>query len=262
MKGLKTSHDFPPKQAEAPAASALFLTTQWTVILAAGGSGPFRDSAMEQFAKTYWYPIYSFIRRRGEDEESAKDLTQEFFAHLLDKNWLAGVERRQTRFSTLMLSILTNFLVSEHRHASRLKRGGGEQVLSLDLAAAENWFGCEPKTDENPEDLFERRFALAVLEGALQRLREETTSAGRGVQFELLAPYLSADPKPGDYATVGETLGISKNAVAAAVLRLRKEYRSAVRSEVSAGLVDPAQVDEEMRHLAAAVSGSSMGNSW
>lgn len=233
----------------------MFMTTRWTMVLEAGGSGPQRDSAMEQFATTYWYPIYAFIRRRGADAESAKDLTQEFFAQLLEKNWLAGVERRQTRFSTLLLSILNHFLISEHRHDTRLKRGGGQQLVSIDLASAENWFGCEPKTDENPEHVFEHRFALAVLEGALQRLREETSAAGRSVQFELLAPFLSAEPEPGAYATVGEALGISRNAVAAAVLRLRKEYRNFVRLEVAAGLSDPEQVDEEMRHLADAVAG-------
>ena len=231
-----------------------FLTTRWTMVINAGGDGPARDVALEQFARTYWYPVYAFIRRRGNEAEAAKDLTQGFFARLLEKNWLAGVERRETRFSTLLLHILSNFLVSEHRRETREKRGGGALPLSLDMAAAEQWFGAEPGTDETPERIFERRFALSVLAGALDTMKEALHEAGRGRQFEVLSPFLSRDPAPGDYDAAAQSLGISTNAVAAAVLRLRREYRQYVRAEVAAGLADTSLVDEELRHLAQALS--------
>lgn len=224
------------------------------MILNAGGDGPASDVAMEQFARTYWYPVYAFIRRRGHEAETAQDLTQGFFVRLLEKNWLAGVERRETRFSTLLLSILGNYLVSEHRRETREKRGGGAVPLSLDMAAAEQWFGAEPGTGETPERIFERRFALSVLAGALDAMKEALHAAGRGRQFDLLSPFLSREPGKGDYDAAAEALGISTNAVAAAVLRLRREYRQFVREEVAAGLTDTSLVDEELRHLAQALT--------
>lgn len=230
-----------------------FLTTRWTVIREAGSDGAERQRAMEQFARAYWYPVYAFIRRRGSSHEAAEDLTQGFFAAMLEKNWLAEVEQRETRFSTLLLNILHHYLISEHRHATREKRGGGQSPLSLDMAAAEQWFGAEPRTDESPERVFERKFALSVLGSALETMKEALHAAGRGRLFDLLSPLLSREPGKGEYDAAAETLGISTNAVAAAVLRLRREYRQYVREEVAAGLADPAQVDEELRHLATSV---------
>ena len=224
------------------------------MILDAGGEGPSRQAAMEQFARTYWYPVYAFIRRKGSAHEAAEDLTQSFFAQMLEKNWLAGVERRETRFSTLLLSILNNFLISEHRHATRDKRGSGQAVLSLDMAAANEWFGAEPRTEETPERIFERRFALSVLSSALETMRESLHTAGRGRQFDTLSPFLSREPGKGEYDTAASTLGITPNAIAAAVLRLRREYRAFVREEVAAGLSDATRVDEELRHLAQAMA--------
>jgi RNA polymerase sigma-70 factor (ECF subfamily) len=223
------------------------------MILDAGGPGPAHHAAMEQFARAYWYPVYAFIRRKGSAHEAAEDLTQSFFAQMLEKNWLAGVERRETRFSTLLLSILNNFLISEHRHATREKRGSGQSVLSLDMAAADDWFGAEPLTEETPERIFERRFALSVLAGGLDAMKAALHAAGRGRQFDLLSPYLSREPDQGEYSAAAETLGISNNAVAATVLRLRREYRQFVREEVAAGLSDSTRVDEELRHLAQAL---------
>jgi DNA-directed RNA polymerase specialized sigma24 family protein len=209
---------------------------------------------MEQFARAYWYPVYAFIRRKGNGHEAAEDLTQGFFAQMVEKNWLAGVERRETRFSTLLLNILSNFLVSEHRRDSREKRGGGHVALSLDMAVAEQWFGAEPCTEETPERVFERRFAMSVLSSALELMKDALHSAGRGRQFEALSPYLSREPGRGDYDAAAAALGISTNAVAAAVLRLRREYRQYVREEVAAGLADTSRVDEELRHLALALA--------
>ena len=250
---MSAASDFQTDVSAPPADSARFCTTQWTVVLAAGGTGPERDAALDRFCRAYWYPIYAFLRRRGAPSEDARDLTQEFFAQLIEKGWLAGVERRETRFSTLLLTILQRFHVSEHRHATREKRGGATPAISLDLAQAEQWFGAEPATDETPERIFERRWALAVLDAALTRLRDDCRLAGRARLFDTLSPFLSRNPAPGEYETAATTLGLKQRAIIVAVHRLRGEYRAMVREEVAAGLTDRTRVDEEMQHLASAL---------
>ena len=233
--------------------AARFCTTQWTGVLAAGGEGPQRDAALETFCRTYWYPLYAFVRRRGTPAEDARDLVQGFFAHTLEDGWLGGVERRTTRFSTLLLTIIQRHLASEHRKATAVKRGGGRQLLSIDLAQAEQWFGAEPTTGETPERIYERRWALAVLDAALARLRDECRVAGRSRLFDTLSTFLSREPAPGEYEAAAATLRLNHGAVAAAVYRLRVQFRALVRAEVAAGLGDPAQVEEELRHLAASL---------
>lgn len=233
--------------------SARFCTTQWTVVLQAGTPGPQRDAALEQFCRTYWYPLYAFVRRRGESAEDACDLVQGFFARTLTNDWLTGVDRRETRFSTLLLTIFQRHLASEHRKATAEKRGGGQQALSIDLAQAEQWFGAEPATDESPERIYERRWALAVLDAALDRLREECRADNRSRHFETLSPFLSREPAPGEYEAAAAALRLTPGAIAVAVHRLRGQFRALVREEVAAGLQDPTRIDEEMRHLAAAL---------
>jgi len=243
----------PSLRTEGGGDAARFCTTQWTVVLAAGGEGPQRDAALDAFCRTYWYPLYAFLRRRGEAAEDARDLVQGFFAQMLSQGWLAGVERRDTRFSTLLLTIFRRFLASEHRRDTAGKRGGGAVPLSIDFAQAEEWFGAEPATHETPERIFERRWALAVLDGALARLREECHATGRGRQFAALAPFLSREPEVGEYQLAAAELRSNPKTVAVAVHRLRAQYREMVRAEVAAGLVDPARIEEELGHLAAAL---------
>jgi RNA polymerase sigma factor (sigma-70 family) len=232
--------------------SPRFMTTRWTLMGGAGEASRHRE-AWAHFCGTYWYPVYAFIRRRGESPENASDLTQGFFAMLIENEWLARVERRETRFSTLLITVLKNFLIKRHRHESAQKRGGGNTPVPLDLASAENWFGREPVTSATPEHLFEKRWALAVMEAALSRLAEECESTGKAKMFAVLGPYLSKEPGSGDYEAAGEILGITRRSVAVAVYRLRADYRDMVREEVAAGLRDGALVDEEMRALAAAL---------
>jgi RNA polymerase sigma-70 factor (ECF subfamily) len=233
--------------------SARFATTRWTVVLQAGAAGPERDEAMEIFCRTYWYPLYAFARRRGLSAEDASDAVQGFFAHMLAQGWLAGVERRETRFSTLLLTIFQRHLASEHRRATAEKRGGSVALLSIDLTQAEAWFGAEPATGETPERIYERRWALAVLDAALVRLREECREVGRSRHFDALASLLSREPADGEYDALEEKLRLTPGAVAVAVYRLRGQYRDFVRAEVAAGLYDPARVTEELQHLAAAL---------
>lgn len=230
--------------------SPRFMTTRWTMVLQAGTDGPERDAAMEQFCRAYWYPVYAFIRRHGNESEDARDLTQAFFAKLIKRDWLAGLEKRDARFSTFLLTRVKTHLINEHRDATAQKRGGGQETLSIDLAKAEDWFGAEPATDETPERSFERRWALAALDAAMTLLHDDCHAAGKGRLFDQLSPFLSREPEPGDYAALAAAMKMRENSVAVAVHRLRVQYREAVRNEVAAGLSDPALIDEEMRHLA------------
>ena len=220
------------------------------MVLAAGGAGPERNTALDHFCRSYWYPIYAFLRRRGSQEEDARDLTQEFFAQLIERGWLQGVERRDTRFSTLLLTILQRFQVDEYRRATREKRGGTTTIISLDMAQAEAWFGAEPADGETPERIFERRWALAVMDAGLTRLHEECRESGRAKLFDALSPFLSRQPEPGEYEAASETLGLKQRAIIVAVHRLRADYRAMVREEVAAGLTDRTRIDEELAHLA------------
>ena len=235
-------------------ASARFATTQWTAVFIASREGPERTAALGKFCTTYWYPVYAFIRRRGNGPDDARDLTQEFFARLIEKEWLAGVERRETRFSTLLLTILKRFLVNEYEREQAAKRGGGIAPVSIDVAQAESWFGAEPSTTETPEKTFERRWALAVLAAALDRLRAELTDAGKARHFEVLSPFLSQEPEAREYEAAGAALDLAARSVAVAVHRLRQRYRTVLREELAAGSRDSAQVDEEMRNLSQALT--------
>lgn len=221
--------------------------------MGAAGDSTQRDAAWEHLCRTYWYPVYAFIRRRGDSPEDASDLTQAFFAKLIEQDWLAQVERREARFSTLLITILKNFLIKQHRHEWAQKRGGGESPVPLDLAQAERWFGQEPATLDTPETHFEKRWALAVMDAALSRLREECESTGKAKLFATLSCYLSREPAPGDYEAAALVLGLNSRSVAVAVHRLRADFRAMVHEEVSAGLRDAVVVKEEMRALAAAL---------
>lgn len=234
------------------AGSPRFATTRWTVVLLAGGDGPERSRALEQFCRTYWYPIYAFIRRRGHSPDDARDLTQGFFARLLEKDWLGNAERRDgSRFSTLLLTMVKRFLINEHERAQSAKRGGG--TVAIDFTAAEEWIAADSATGDTPEKSFDRHWALAVLDAALGRLRTEAHAVGKARQFEGLSPFLSREPARGEYDLAGEALGLSGRTVAVAVHRLRHRYRDLLRDELAAGQLSRGEVEEEMRHLFAAL---------
>jgi len=236
------------------APSPRFCTTRWTLM---GGAGQEerRDLAWDHFSRSYWYPVYAFIRRRGDSPEDAADLTQAFFAKLIEQDWLSKVEQRETRFSTLLVTILKNFLINRYRHDTADKRGGTESPVPLDAAEAERWFGGEPTATETPESLFEKRWAHAVMQAAVERLRTECETSGRGKLFRTLSPFLSREAEAGEYEMAAAKLGLNPRSVAVSVHRLRQEFRASVRDEVAAGLADGKMVDEEMRALAAALAG-------
>ena len=237
-------------------ANGQFATTHWSVVTAACGTeSPQAAQALESLCRTYWFPLYGYVRRRGHGREDAQDLTQEFLARLLEKNWLAGVEPRAVLFRSFLLTALDRFLINEYDRSSAAKRGGGRLVLSLDQEQAEGRYLAEAVTDESPERLFDRRWALALLDEALASLRAELSEAGKVRQFELLNPFLSREAGSGEYSRTSQVLGLSLSAVGVAVHRLRQRYREIVRETVANTVVDPGCVDDEIRYLLVLLSG-------
>jgi RNA polymerase sigma-70 factor (ECF subfamily) len=235
--------------------SARFVTTQWNVVLNAARDSATQAQALEELCRGYWYPLYAYVRGRGHTREKAQDLTQEFFARLLEKNWLMTIEPEGGRFRSFLLTAMNRFLANEYDRENAAKRSGGKQIVSLDHERAEQQYLNEPATHETPEKIFERRWAMAVLERALERLRQETQAAGKARLFGGLHPFISREPAAGEYAEVGAQLGIAAGAVAVAVHRLRTRYREMVRQEISNTLMNAAEVDEEMWHLFAVLRG-------
>lgn len=232
-----------------------FATTHWTLVFDAGAAGsPEATIALAELCGRYWYPLYTYVRRRGYQAAEAQDLTQEFFARLLEKNTLAQAAPERGRFRTFLLASLGNFLANEWDRQTADKRGGSRRVLSLDLATGEARLLAEPAAVETPERLFERQWACTLLDAVAQRLRDEFAAAGKERQFELLQPALAAGGRGANYAEIGRQLGLSDEAARQAASRLRRRYRELLRTEVAATVADPDQVDEEIRSLFAAVS--------
>ncbi|MCW5556989.1 MAG: sigma-70 family RNA polymerase sigma factor [Verrucomicrobiae bacterium] len=229
-----------------------FVTTRWTTVLQAGGSaGPDKDTALAALCRDYWQPVFIYIRRQGWDEDSARDLTQEFFARLLDKDWLQGVRPEIAKFRAFLLTAVKRFLSGEHDRQVTLKRGGGAAALPLD---PEHLPALALGT-LTPEQAFDRQWALAVINRAMGALRGEVETAGRGRLFTAVAEFVSCEPEAGAYHQPAAALGMSRAAVAMAVHRLRLRLRELVRAEVAQTLADPRQVEAEMRELMAALRG-------
>jgi len=229
-------------------------TTHWSAVLAAGQTAsPRAAAAMEELCRTYWYPIYAYVRRRGHAVEDAQDLTQEFFARLIGKQWVADANPARGRFRTFLLTALNHFLANEWRNARAAKRGGGRSVISLD-DTTESRYAHEPASDLTPEKLYERRWALSLFDRALGRLREQYGAAGKKKLYDHLQKFLSSEAADGEYARLGAELEMSSGAMAAAVHRLRQHYRELVREEVAQTVETPAEVEEEVRSLLAALS--------
>ena len=228
-----------------------FVTTQWSVVLSASQEGEVRGAALEQLCRTYWYPLYAYIRRRGNGPEDAQDLTQGFFARLLEKHWLDGIENNGSRFRSFLLSALNGFLADQYDRATAAKRGGGRKPLSLDTEEGERRYLLEPATNETPEKIFDRRWALTVLDQALIKLKEETLRAGKARHFELLEEFIPHEPEPGEYAAVARVLCVSSGAVSISVFRLRRRFRELVRAEIATTVADPEHVETVLRELLA-----------
>ena len=235
---------------EGLAQQAVFATTHWSVILAATRSDtPRAQAALARLCQTYWYPLYAYVRRRGYSPYDAQDLTQEFFARFLEHNWLAQADRERGRFRTFLLAALGHFLANEWDKARAQKRGGRVEFVPLQLESAETRYGAEPADQRTPEQSYDRRWALALLEEVLHALREEHLAAGTVVLFDTLKPCLVGDREAQPYAALGAQLGMTEGAVKVAVHRLRQRYRQLLRDAIADTVASPEDVNEEMRYL-------------
>ncbi len=227
----------------------IFAATRWSVVLAA--QDPVRTKvALEELCRAYWYPLYAYVRRRGHSAEDAQDLTQAFFARLLEKNWLQAVAPEKGRFRAFLLVALKHFLANEWDKARARKRGGGAMPVVLE---AETRYQREPRDELTPDRLFDRQWALALLEIVLNRLGEEHDTPEKRRLFEALRGTLTGDQPEAGYAAVARQLGVNEGAVKVAVHRLRKRYRELLRAEIAQTVSDPGQVADELRSLFAAV---------
>jgi len=227
-----------------------FPVTQWTAVLAAG-SRPSPESAvaLERLCTLYWYPLYAFVRRSGYSPADAEDLTQEFFARLLEHNWVSAADPHKGRFRSFLLMIIKRFLANEWDKARALKRGGQVRFVALQFDTAETRYGQEPADTRTPEQVFEQHWALALLAQVLKRLREEYTQVGKATLFETLEPCLTVKRELQPYASLAAQLGMSEAAVRMGVSRLRARYRECIREEIGHTVASPEEVEEELRHL-------------
>ncbi len=219
-------------------------------MLAAGGrSVPLAEEALEKLCRTYWYPLYAYLRRRRYGEHDAQDLTQGFFAHLLGRQSIQGVERAKGKFRSFLLASLNYYLADERDRAKAQKRGGGREILSLDSHGAEERYRIEPVDDRTPERIFEHRWAMTLLDRVLTRLAEEFTEAGKRELFDRLQPFLVEGTGAQTYAEAGREAGMSEEAVKKAVQRLRRRYGQLFREEIAQTVANPQEVEEELRYL-------------
>jgi len=231
----------------------VFATTHWTAILSAGRSETTRGrDALANLCETYWYPLYAYVRRQGHTPHDAEDLTQGFFARLLESESLASVSPEKGKFRTFLLVALKRFLANEWHRANSQKRGGGSVRVPLQGHTAETRYSAEPLEQLTAEKLYERRWALTLLECVLARLGDEFKAAGKEQEFEKLKPYLMADKGAIPYAETAGLMGMSDGAVKVAIHRLRRRFRELFRQEVAHTVEKPEEIDEEIRHLLAA----------
>lgn len=227
-----------------------FPTTHWSVVMAAGrGDSPQAADALEQLCRTYWYPLYAFVRRQGHEAHDAEDLTQEFFARFLAKEYFGRADSAMGRFRSFLLACLKNFLREQQRQARRLKRGGGQTIISWDSRTAEERYRLEPVDPVTPEQVYDRRWALTLLETVLARLGQEQSGAGKQQVFTQLKEYLWGEARQTSYAQTAAHLGMTEGAVKVAVHRLRQRLRDLLREEVAHTVATGEEIDEELRHL-------------
>lgn len=246
----------PPGSIGGVGGSAAFVTTHWSVVLAAERADTTRArDALSRLCQSYWHPLYAYVRRLGYSLHDAQDLTQEFFARLLEKKYLAGADESRGRFRSYLLASLKHFLANEWDKARAQKRGGGQTPIPIDPAAAETGLVFEPADPVTAEKLYERQWALTMLDQVLRRLRREYAETGRETLFEQLKPTLTEASRSVRYAEIASRLGTSEGAVKVAVHRLRQRYREVLRAEIADTVAGPAEVEDELRSLFAALAG-------
>jgi RNA polymerase sigma-70 factor (ECF subfamily) len=238
-----------------PRGAVFFATTHWSVVLAAADQeSPQAAEALEKLCRTYWYPLYAFLRRQGLNPEDAQDMIQGFFARLLERNSLAGVDRRKGRFRSFLLGALKHYVADEYDKAHAQKRGAGQPLLSCDAREAEARYAVEPAELRTPESIYEYRWAMTVLGNALSRLCEECGRSGRARLYEELKGFVSGDEPANSYEEAAHRLGLKTGAVKSAIFRLRQRHHELVREEIARTVANPTELDDEIRHLIAVVS--------
>jgi RNA polymerase sigma-70 factor (ECF subfamily) len=237
------------------AGGPVFVTTHWSLVLAAADSqAPEAETALASLCQTYWYPLYAFVRRQGYSPHDAQDLTQEFFARLLKSHYFAAADRKRGRFRSFLLASIKHFLAHEWEKARAQKRGGGKALVRLDAESGELRYGQEPADHTTADKLYDRRWALTLLESVLQRLRDEYCGSGRGALFDSLQPALTGEKSLPPYTELAPCLGLSEGALKVAVHRLRQRYAELLRDQIASTVASPEDIEEELHCLFEALS--------
>lgn len=232
-----------------------FTTTHWSVVLAAGkSSAPQQKQALETLCQSYWFPLYAYLRRRGYDTHQAEDLTQAFFGHILEKKDLQAVDPKYGKFRSFLLARLKYFLSDQRDRAQAKKRGGGKRIISLSIQNAEGQYNLEPAIQLSPEKLFEKSWALTVLERTIGRLEAEMAGKNKQKLFDCLKVYLTTDKDAIPYQDMAAELEMTEGSVRVAVHRLRMQYKKLLRDEITQTVGNEDQIDEEMECLFAALA--------
>jgi RNA polymerase sigma-70 factor (ECF subfamily) len=249
--GIKVAVPSPGRTTSFQAGGERFAATRWSLVLAAGGDNDAAATrrALEELIRAYWFPLYAFARRAGQAPSEAEDAVQGFFARLLEKKYLAQVDRSKGRFRSFLLAAMKHFLAKERARDRARKRGGGRAAVALDAMDAEARYAVEPADEMTPERLFERQWALAVLEEVLGRLGGEYVEGGKGKLHEAIEPCLTGGAGAINYAQVSRELTMTEGAVRVAVHRLRRRYRDLLREEIAQTVDSPEQVEEEIAYL-------------
>ena len=239
-----------PPSLPARSSAGCFPSTHWSRVLAAGNpDAPEAFEALANLCQSYWYPIYAYVRRKGHPPEQAQDLTQDFFAYVLERDLLAKADPERGRFRGFLRIVCARHLSGERERASARKRGGGKTAWSIDVSDAEGRYSREPSHELTPERIFDRTWALTLLSRVFEQLRSEYDAAGRAAIFDELRLVLTGASQPDSYATIALRLGTSEGAVRVAVHRLRRRYGILLRQEIAATVDDPNQIDDEIRSL-------------
>jgi len=228
-----------------------FVTTHWSVVLTAQSQSPAAQAALETLCCAYWKPLYAFVRREGHQFEEAEDLTQEFFARLLARRDFDAVRREKGRLRSYLLVSLKHFLANERDRSKAIKRGRGERPISLDEIQAHRRLALEPVESLTADQIYERQWAMAVLDQVLARLEADYRANGRGLLFDRLKVLLANEPNHPSQAEIADELGMTENAVKQAFHRMRVRYRELLREQIAHTIATPEELEDELRHLIA-----------
>lgn len=233
-----------------PNPNPVFATTHWSaVVQAARSDSPEARAALAELCRIYWYPLYAYARNQGFDLHTAQDLTQEFFRKLLEKNYLNVADRRRGRFRSFLLTAFKCFLANEWDRSQAQKRGGGQQIFSLDGLQAEERYHLEPRTSDGADQLYDRNWAVDLIDRTRGRLREEYQTANKSDRFGVLQQFLPGEEATASHAEIGDRLGLTEGAVKQEIFRLRRRFGDLLREAVGQTVVHPDEIDDEIRHL-------------